>query len=130
MFFSNFHGYTGLVLKIFTDSLTHVSFNFSRIHRVGISPAGSAVIGPQIAPYILLLAATKNEITSFLFTSSHKWHIKGIYSGLQLSVDKKRHFNAPLSSPSIQLGGQWSKMGFKLPPPRVLWALWGEQTLT
>ena len=48
-------------------------FQFFTDTRVGISPAGSAVIGPQIAPYILLVAATKklnqtNSINLLFYT--------------------------------------------------------------
>ena len=40
-------------------------FQFFTDTRVGISPAGSAVIGPQIAQYILLRTATKNQFYHF-----------------------------------------------------------------
>ena len=47
-------------------------FQFFTDTRVGISPAGSAVIGPQIAQYILLRPATKMK--SSLLTSPFTLH--------------------------------------------------------
>ena len=54
---------------------SHYSFNFSGIH-VSISPAGSAVIGPQIAQYILLRPATKmkSSLLTSPFTSTPIWN--------------------------------------------------------
>ena len=66
--FSQFFSETIILIQLL---FSHYSFNFSGIH-VSISPAGSAVIGPQIAQYIPLRPATKMK--SSLLTSRFTLH--------------------------------------------------------
>ena len=81
-FHSQFFSETIILVQLL---FSHYSFNFSGIH-VSISPAGSAVIGPQIAQYILLRPATKMK--SSLLTSPFTLHL----SEIDFPTDYKTEF--------------------------------------